>query len=109
MSIVHNHGDIILYPVKKAKPPKTATFAKLHILQQSTPTGNRHEVVDKKYGLYVWSNKGKEFLHCDNSFILQHVGGDCEHGVQNVEAGTWEIRHEMEHDPWKEELRAVID
>jgi len=106
--IVVNHGDLIIYPVKKIKPPKDAVKAKLHILQDSGVTGNRHEVVSKK-DISRWTKDGKEFIHCDTDYSIQHVGGDCEHGIQPIQAGTCEVRHEMEHDPWKNELRRVID
>lgn len=106
---INNHGDLILKPVKTKKPPKSAQVAKLHVLQDSGVTGNRHEVVHKTASIYRWTSKDKEFIHCDEDYELRHVGGDCEHGVQPVEAGTREVLHEMEHDPWSNELRIVID
>jgi hypothetical protein len=109
MKKLNNHGDLILYPIKEAKPPATAKKSKLHILQDSGATFNRHEIVTKKGFIYRWEKKGVEYIHCDNDYEIRHVGGDCEHGVQKVEAGTREVRREMEHDPWKNELRIVID
>jgi len=106
--LVHNHGDLILYPVKNIKPPKSAISKKLHVLQDSGATGNRHEIVSTK-PIYHWTKDGIEYIHSDFSYKLRHVGGDCEHGIQEVTAGTHEVRHEMEHDPWKNELRRVID
>ncbi len=105
--MIHLHGDLTLYPVK-AKPIK-AENKKLHILQDSGVTGNRHEVVHKSVSISRWTKGGKEYISCAKPFILQHVGGDSEHGVQNVETGTYEVKREMEHDPWKNELRVVID
>lgn len=105
---INNHGDLILKPVLKIKIPKTAQKDKLHVLQDSGTTGNRHEVVSKDF-IYRWTKGGREFLHCDTDYTLRHVGGDCEHGEQLVEKGTREVLHEMEHDPWKNELRVVID
>ena len=106
---VANHGDLIIYPVAKVSLPAKAVKAKLHILQDSGVTGNRHEVVCKAASIYRFEKNGKEYISCAKPFIIQHVGGDQEHGVQNLEAGTWEVRHEDEHDPWKNELRRVID
>ncbi|MFA6018531.1 MAG: hypothetical protein WC776_05130 [Patescibacteria group bacterium] len=106
---VNNHGDLILYPVKFAKPLKIASKSLLHILQDSGATGNRHEVVSKKEPIYRWTKDGKEFISCSKDYSIHHVGGDCEHGIQIVQAGTREVRHEMEHDPWKDELRVVKD
>ena len=106
---INNHGDLILYPIKKINPPKTAKKSKVHILQESNATGNRHEVSTKKCFIYRWTKNNIEYLHCENDYEISHVGGDCEHGVQKVEAGTREIRHEMEHDPFLKELRRVID
>lgn len=109
MKKINNHGDLILYPVKKIKPPKTAKKSKIHVLQSSGTTGNRHEIITEKGFIYRWEKKGVEYVHCDNDYKIRHVGGDCEHGVQFVEAGTREVRREMEHNPWKNELRVVID
>jgi len=106
---LNNHGDLILKPIKTKTPPKNAKKSKLHILQDSGATGNRHEVVIEKGFIYRWEKDDKEYLHCDKDYKIRHVGGDCEHGVQLVEAGTIEVLHEMEHDPWKNELRVVID
>lgn len=105
---INNHGDLILYPIKPIKPPKTAEKSKLHILQASNATGNRHEVVGKSF-IYRWTKNNIEYLYCDKNYEIRHVGGDCEHGVQPVEAGTREIRHEMEHNPFLNELRIVKD
>lgn len=107
--IVSNHGDLILYPVKSIKPPKTAKKAKVHVLEASVTTGNRHEVVTKKGYIYRWTKNDIEYLHCDNDYEIRHVGGDEEHGVQKVEAGTREVRHEEEWNPWIAELKRVID
>lgn len=109
MPLINNHGDIILYPIKTKKPIKTAKKALMHILQDSGVTGNRHEVVSKKQPIYRWEKDNVEYIHCDKNYIIQHVGGDCEHGIQEVEAGTREVRHEMEHNPWTNELRIVLD
>jgi hypothetical protein len=102
-----NHGDICLAPIKNIKPPKDAVKAKLHVLQDSGVTGNRHEVVGEN--VYRWTKDDKEYIRCDKDYKIQHVGGDCEHGVLPLVAGTYEVRHEMEHDPWRNELRRVID
>lgn len=110
MSKINNHGDLILYPNKKVKPPKTAKSAKIHVLQDSGVTGNRHEVVSKNKPIFRWTDKdGIEYIHCDENYTIQHVGGDQEHGVQKVEKGTRKVLHEMEHDVWANELRRVID
>jgi hypothetical protein len=106
---ISNHGDLILYPVKNHKSLKSATLGKLHVLEASGTTGNRHEVVSKESAISHWTGGEKEYIRCDSPFIIQHVGGDCEHGVQNLEAGTYEVRHEVEYDPWKNELRRVLD
>lgn len=106
---INNHGDLILKPVKKITPPKSAKKAKLHVLQDSGVTGNRHEVFTDKGFIYRWASKGIEYLHSDTDYIIRHVGGDCEHGEQLVEAGTREILHEEEYNPWLKELRIVID
>jgi hypothetical protein len=98
---INNHGDLILYPIKNIKPPKTAEKAQVHILQDSGTTGNRHEVVSHKADIYRLTGKnGVEYIHCDHNYQIRHVGGDEEHGKQEVEAGTREIKHEMEHNPW---------
>lgn len=106
---INNHGDLILYPISKIKPPKTAKKAKVHILQESNATGNRHEVSTKKGFIYRWTKNGVEYIHCDNDYEIRHVGGDCEHGTQKVEAGTREVRRELEYNPWEKELKVVID
>lgn len=104
---IHLHGDLTLYP-RILKPGAKAEKKKLHVLQASGVTGNRHEVIGKTV-IFRWQKDGKEFISCAKPFTLQHVGGDEEHGVQEVEAGTYEIMHEFEHDPHKNELRVVID
>ena len=91
---INNHGDLILIPIKTIKPPKTAKVAKIHILQQSDATSNRHEVFGES--IFHWFKGDKEFVHCDTDYKIRHVGGDCEHGEQIVEAGTREIKHELE-------------
>lgn len=106
---INNHGDLIIKPVKKLTPPKNAKKAKIHILQDSGTTGNRHEVFTDTGLIYRWTKGGREFISCDIDYKIRHIGGDCEHGEQIVEAGTREILHELEHDPWKNELRTVID
>jgi len=109
MPTVNLHGDIGLHPVEGIKTPKNATKARVHILQSSNVTGNRHEVYSKTHDILRWTADGKEYLKCAANYHIRHIGGDAEHGIQEVEAGTREIRHEMEHDPWKNELREVID
>lgn len=106
-NIITNHGDLVLIPIKTIKPPKTAKKDKIHILQQSETTGNRHEVVGQD--IYHWFKGEQEFIHCDQDYKIRHVGGDCEHGEQTVEAGTREIKHELEYNPWVNELRVVKD
>lgn len=107
---VHLHGDLTLYPVtKKIAGMSKAKKAKIHVLQQSGVTGNRHEIVSDKHQLFRWENGGKEYVHGNRDFVLQHVGGDSEHGVQQISAGTYEVKREFEHDPWKDELRVVLD
>lgn len=105
---INNHGDLILYPVNKIKPPKTAKKSKVHILQESNATGNRHELFSK-YPIYHWISKGIEYIYSDKYYTIRHIGGDCEHGEQPVEAGTRKVLHELEHDPFKNELRIVKD
>lgn len=105
----NNHGDLVLYPIASLTPPDSAIKSKLHILQDSGPTGNRHEIVSKKNLIYRWIQDGVEYIHCDIPYIIQHVGGDQEHGFQQVEAGTRKVLHEMEYNPWGKELRVVID
>jgi hypothetical protein len=104
---IHNHGDLVFRPIENSTVPSTAITQKLWVLQDSGATGNRHEVVGD--AIAHWFDGEKEYIHSDAQFNLQHVGGDEEHGVQNMEAGTWEILHEVEYDPWKNELRIVID
>jgi hypothetical protein len=106
--ILNNHGDLVLKPIEM-KIPKTAKKSKIHILQSSGTTGNRHEVISKKSPIFRWEKDSREFISCKEDYVIQHVGGDEEHGKQNVEKGTREILHEMEHDAWKNELRRVID
>ena len=107
--VINNHGDLILYPVEGIEPPDNAKHGLLHILQDSGPTGNRHEVVSETEPILYWEADGKMFISCSKDYIIRHVGGDCEHGVQPVQAGAREVRHEMEHSPWLNELRVVID
>ena len=109
MQKVSNHGDIVLYPVKALKPSKDASKSLIHVLQASETTGNRHEVVSKKGPIFRWTKDGKEYISCKEDYEIRHVGRDSEHGVQTVEAGTREVRHEIEYDPWKNELKRVID
>ena len=105
---IHLHGDLTLYP-RTTKAAAKSEKKKIHILQSSGVTGNRHEVVGKT-AISRWADKeGKEFVSCSKPFVLQHVGGDEEHGKQDVQAGTYEIMREFEHDPHKNELRVVID
>ncbi len=106
MQNVHCHGDLTLVPVS-LKPTK-AEDKTLHVLQQSDVTRNRHEVVSKSK-ISRWSKDGKEYVSCSKPFVLQHVGGDEEHGKQYVESGAYEVKRELEHDPFKNELRIVID
>ena len=105
----HCHGDLTLVP-STSKQAIKSDKKKLHVLQQSDVTRNRHEVMSEKSLISRWKSKdGKEFVSCAMPFVLQHVGGDEEHGKQDVGAGTYEILHEMEHDPYTNELRIVID
>jgi len=106
---LNNHGDLILKPISKVNIPKSANKLKIHVLQDSLTTGNRHEVVTEKGFIYHWIKDEKEYLHCNTDFTIRHVGGDCEHGEQLVEKGTKEVLHEIEYDPWKNELKVVID
>ena len=107
---INNHGDLIIFPIKGIKIPKTAKGSEKHILQDSGVTGNRHEVISKKSLIYRWIDKdGIEYISCKENYKIQHVGGDCEHGVQDIEAGTSKVLHEMEHNPWTNELKVVID
>jgi len=109
METLNNHGDLVLYPFEGVTRPGDAALSKLHILQDSGPTGNRHEVVSKNALIFRWTESGVEYIHCDEPYLIQHVGGDQEHGVQEVEAGTRKVLHEMEYNPWDKELKIVID
>ena len=97
-----------MYPVK-IKIPTKAEKAKIHVLQKSDTTGNRHEIFSEKHLISRWTKDGKEYVGCIHPYHIRHIGGDAEHGIQEVEAGVREVRHELEHDPWKNELRRVID
>lgn len=108
MEKINNHGDLILKPIDNIKPPKTAKKSKLHILQSSDTTGNRHEVYSTNF-IYYWKKSGREFIHSDKDYKIRHIGGDAEHGIQKVKAGTREILHELEYNAWQKELRIVID
>lgn len=108
-AIVNCHGDLTLCPVK-IKAPASAKKSKLHILQDSGATRNRHEVYSGKNLISRWTAKdGKEYVSCPKPYHIRHIGGDAEHGVQPVAAGTREVKREMEHDPFKNELKIVID
>lgn len=107
---INNHGDLILSPIKeKITIPKSAKSAKLHILQDSGTTGNRHEVVSKKAPIFRWTKDNVEYISCKEDYIIQHIGGDGEHGTQKVEKGTRKVLHEMEYNPWGKDLRIVVD
>lgn len=105
MQKVHCHGDLTLVPSDER--PKKAAKSELHVLQQSEVTRNRHEVAGKE--ISRWSSEGREYVSSKSPFVLRHVGGDEEHGQQDVTAGCYEMKREMEHDPYKNELRIVID
>jgi hypothetical protein len=109
MGKIHNHGDLILRPIDGKTPPADTTVATVGILQDSGVTGNRHEVYSKTASIARWTEDGHEYLYCPVPFVLRHVGGDCEHGEQAVEAGAYEVLHEEEYNPWAKELRRVID
>ena len=104
------HGDLTLYPIADLTPPNTyAVSAPLHVLQASRVSGNRHEVISASDPIFRWTADGVEYLHCASDYEIRHVGGDCEHGVQKVQAGTRKVLHEEEYDPFLHELRRVID
>lgn len=103
----HLHGDLGLIPCK-TKPVKPSK-SKIHVLQDSGVTGNRHEVFVDDGEILRWTSDGREYVSCKSGFVLRHVGGDSEHGTQKVSAGIYEVRHEQEHNPWTNELRIVID
>ena len=108
--LVHNlHGDIGLHPAEVVEAPNDAKLAFVHVLQSSDVTGNRHEVASAGEEIAHWHDAGKEYVYCGVDYVIRHVGGDAEHGEQIVQAGVREVRHEMEHDPWKNELKAVVD
>jgi hypothetical protein len=106
---VNLHGDITLYPCDKTHPEQCG-IAQQHTLQESPVTGNRHEVVAPA-GVTIarWVEDGREYLWCPVDYEIRHVGGDAEHGVQPVQAGTVEVIREKEHDPYTNELRVVVD
>jgi hypothetical protein len=108
---VHLHGDLTLYPVEKITGMAKAEKKSLHVLQSSGTTGNRHEIVSAngKDKLFRWNADGKEYVHGNKAFVLQHVGGDEEHGKQDIESGTYEVVREKEYDVFKEELKIVVD
>lgn len=108
---VHNlHGDIGLHPCNE-DVPDDAECARVHVLQSSNVTGNRHIVrsFKGKLAIYHWTRDGREFVACSENYQIVHEGPDAEHGTQKVQAGVREVRHEMEHDPWRNELRVVVD
>lgn len=109
MSKVNCHGDLTLYPVDEIEISTEAATSKLHVLQDSGATGNRHEVISEDAMIFRWTKDGVEYVSCEKPYVIRHVGGDEEHGVQNVEAGTRKVIHEEEYDPFKNELRIVID
>ena len=111
--LIHNlHGDIGLHPAKDyVTVPKDAKASRCVVLQSSAVTGNRHVLrpFKGKASIFHWHADGLEFVSCEDNYQIIHEGGDSEHGKQKVQAGIREVRHEMEHDPFRIELRAVVD
>ena len=117
MNDIHNlHGDIGLHPATKEQAKiwnenveKLSVSAHQHVLQSSDVTGNRHVIRSRGAPIRRMIVDGVELVYCSDDYTITHEGGDAEHGTQIVQAGLREVRHEMEHDPWTNELRAVID
>lgn len=114
--LLHNlHGDIGLHPATSAQEEiwnanlDKIAHSKEHVLQSSDVTGNRHVIRSTNTDIGRLIVDGLELVFCANQYTITHEGGDAEHGTQVVQSGLREVRHEMEHDPWTNELRAVID
>ncbi len=102
------YGDINLIPRKDVKH-NDGTKAKVHVLQQSSVTGNRHEVRSGTSPIEWFTVGESEYLTSKTPFVIDHLGGDAEHGKVEVEAGTYEVTHQVEFDAIKQAFRSVID
>jgi hypothetical protein len=105
---INIHGDVTLFPSDE-KPPESASRAKMHIIESSEVSGNRHEVQSETEDILLWEIDGIRYLSCTKDYVIRHIGGDGEHGEQPVSSGSVRIGNELELDPWKNELRRVID
>lgn len=117
--VLHNlHGDIGLHPLpegsmvipKNSSKIKLVTISPKVVLQHSNVTGNSHVLRSTKANpIHHWFVNGREYVYCNTEYKICHEGPESEHGVQKVQPGIREVRHEQEYDITKDVRRDVID
>ena len=73
MQNTHCHGDLTIVPAT-AKCAK-AIKKKLHVLQRSEVSQNRHEVISTAL-ISRWTKDGKEYVSCAKPFVLGPAGNE---------------------------------
>lgn len=94
------HGDILLREVADIETNEKPV--KKHCLAEGEVTGHMHmlhgSVIPFRY-------EDKDYIKAITSLKLRHQ----EHNEVEVPVGTYEIVFEREYDPFKNELRKVVD
>jgi hypothetical protein len=95
----HIHGDFDFIPTKY-KAPKDAKYGTF-FLGTSSVTGNSHIMNNA----FEFSKDGKRLIAFTKGGFIDHK----QHGKQDMDAIVYELKNQMEHDPWRNELRVVVD
>ncbi len=101
------HGDILLRKI--SDKPKEIEHKKEMTIALGEITGHHHTLFQPHpeviAGALKYLENDKKFLSVLGDMELRHQ----EHSTLQISEGTYEITIEREFDPFKDELRKVID
>ncbi len=100
------HGDVDLIPTTKPKKATRLFSGQKYTVAYGEVTGHHHDVITKgKKATQIWKYGGKTFLILKEAGVITHQ----EHNKTVIPKGTYEVKIETEHNPFKNVRERVID
>ena len=101
MEKFYRHGDVFLKRI--ASLPNGLKKDTSNVLAYGEITGHKHQL--SKSGQVLINPQGQKFVKIEQEATLTHE----EHKQIVLEAGTYEVVIEREYEPFKKEIRKVMD
>jgi len=105
---MYRQGDVLVIPVKSI-PKEAATQVPSEkgrvVLAHGEATGHHHSLLDRHVVMFRDDGMARAFIKVEKDTPLEHQ----EHDPINIPKGTYEVRRQVEADPFTQQARAVAD